>query len=61
MEEYEMKVVIDELLRTIARLKMDSASKEYENSILREGVESLRAEVARLEAVAAEKETAQAS
>lgn len=60
MEEYEMKLVIEELLRTIARLKSENGSKEFEIACLKDDVESLRNEVARLEAVAANKE-AQAS
>ena len=61
MDEYEMKLVIEELLRTIARLKTENGSKDFEISCLKDDVESLRREVARLEAVAAEKETAKAS
>ena len=61
MDEYEYKLIIEELLRTIARLKTESGGKDFEISCLKEDVESLRREVARLETVAAEKETAQAS
>lgn len=60
MDEYEMKLVIEELLKTIARLKSESSSKDFEISFLKEDVESLRNEVARLEASAKEKQTAEA-
>ena len=60
MGEYEMNLVIDELLRTIARLKSESAGKDFEISCLKDDVTSLRNEVARLEALAAGKETAEA-
>ena len=56
MDEYEMKLVIDELLRVIARLKSESGSKDFEIACLKDDVESLRREVARLETVAAERE-----
>ncbi len=61
MNEYEANLAIEELLKLIARFKMDNASLMYENRTLKEDVESLRKEVARLEAVAAEEETAKAS
>lgn len=61
MEGYEMQLVIEELLRTIARLKSEGSGKDFEISCLQEDVKSLRNEVARLEAVVAEKETAKAS
>lgn len=56
MGEYEMQLVIDELLRTIARLKSEGASKDFDIACLKDDIKSLRNEVARLEAVAAEKE-----
>lgn len=59
MDGYEKNLVIEELLKLIARLKMENAGLDYENRTLKEDVESLRKEVARLEAVAAG--TAQAS
>lgn len=60
MDEYEMKLVIDELLKLVARLKMENTSREYENACLKEDVESLRREVARLEAKATESVEAKA-
>jgi len=59
MDGYEKDLVIEELLKLIARLKMENAGLDYENRTLKEDVESLRKEVARLEMVAAG--TAQAS
>lgn len=60
MESYEKDLVIEELLKLVARLRIEKAGFSYENQALKEDVESLRKEVARLEALAAEKETAQA-
>lgn len=60
MDAYETNLVIEELLKTIARLKMENAGLDYENRTLKEDVESLRKEVARQEALLAAG-TAQAS
>lgn len=53
MEGYEKDLVIEELLKLVARLKMENTGIIYENRTLKEDVESLRKEVARLEMVAA--------
>lgn len=52
MSEYEMKLVIEELLRTIAKLKSENGSKDFQIACLKDDIESLRQEVARLEMVA---------
>lgn len=61
MDEYEKNLVIEELLKTIARLKMENAGITFDNRQLKEDVESLRNEVARLETLAAGKDTPKAS
>lgn len=61
MSEHETNLVIEELLKTIARLKMENASKDFENEQLKEDVASFRKVVARLEEEIAKKEVSQAS
>ena len=61
MEEYEYKLLIDELLKTIVRIKQEGESKHFEIVCLKGDVEDLRKEVARLEAALAAKETPKAS
>ena len=56
MSEYETKLLIDELLKTLVRLKSENESKNFEIVCLNDDVKRLRNEVARLEAQVAEKE-----
>lgn len=61
MNEYETKLLIDELLKTIVRIKQEDESKHFEIVCLKSEVEALRKEVERLEAALAAKETPKAS
>lgn len=55
MNEYEARLLIDELLKSILNLKKENDEKDFQIVCLKEDVKSLRSEVARLEAAAAEK------